>query len=149
MPVLLGYIISLSSGRTQGRGRGRARNWGGACRWPPALRATECVLFAPPGRFFRDTFNPLTRPHQPARTNRTRHTTPGSQLGSCPVRPAKSRNPRSSSGCKKKYYLSQTLLLRTESSPDLFKSVQPPKCAAHADTWVSDAHQWCMPVDFA
>ena len=62
------------------------------------------------------------------------------------VRPAKSRNRRSSSGCKKNKYLSQTLLLRTESSPDLFESVQPPKLAAAAATWVMGL-RWPSMVD--
>ena len=43
----------------------------------------------------------------------------------------------------------QTLLLHRESSPDLFESVQPPKLAAHAATWVSDGHQGWIYSDFA
>ena len=37
--------------------------------------------------------------------------------------------------------LPRAVVLHTESSPDLFESVQPPKLAAHAATWDSDAHQ--------
>ena len=95
---------------------------------------------APRALFPKHVRTPVTHTPAPAR-DRTLPTTTASQLGSCPASAPKSRNRRSSSVCKKMYFLSQTLLLHTESSPDLFESVQPPKFACTSATWVYDAHQ--------
>ena len=57
----------------------------------------------------------------PAR-DRTLPTTTASQLGSCPVRPSKSRNRRSSSGCKK-ITISPRLCYCTGSRPPTYLRV--------------------------